>query len=62
MGNDVPALQEHPVEGMGGVIGPLVGGLLWQWSHPAAPFYVSGGLLLLASGAATQWGRDVVEG
>ncbi|TMJ14532.1 MAG: MFS transporter, partial [Bacillati bacterium ANGP1] len=35
------------VEGMGGVIGPLVGGLLWQSSHPSAPFYVSGGLLLV---------------
>lgn len=50
------------VEGMGGVIGPLLGGLLWQWSHPAAPFYLSGSLLLLASGAASQWRSDVVEG
>ena len=48
------------VEGMGGVIGPLVGGLLWQWSHPAAPFYLSGGLLLLASSAASKWRSDVV--
>jgi MFS family permease len=50
------------VEGMGGVIGPLLGGLLWQWSHPAAPFYLSGSLLLLASGAASQWRSDIVEG
>lgn len=48
------------VEGMGGVIGPLVGGLLWQWSHPSAPFYLSGGLLLLASSAASKWRSDVV--
>ena len=48
------------VEGMGGVIGPLVGGLLWQWSHPSAPFYLSGALLLLASSAASKWGSDVV--
>ncbi|HLW59126.1 MAG TPA: MFS transporter [bacterium] len=50
------------VEGMGGVIGPLVGGLLWQWANPASPFYLSGGLLLLASGAATQWRTEAVEG
>ena len=50
------------VEGMGGVVGPLVGGLLWQWSTPASPFYVSGGLLLLASGAATTWRTETVEG
>ncbi len=50
------------VEGMGGVVGPLVGGLLWQWARPSAPFYLSGGLLLLASGAASQWRSDVVEG
>jgi DHA1 family multidrug resistance protein-like MFS transporter len=50
------------VEGMGGVIGPLVGGLLWQWANPASPFYLSGGLLLLASGAATQWRTESVEG
>ncbi|HYM92121.1 MAG TPA: MFS transporter [bacterium] len=49
------------VEGMGGVIGPLVGGLLWQWSHPSAPFYLSGGLLLLASGASVRWRSDVVD-
>jgi len=48
------------VEGMGGVIGPLLGGLLWQWANPSTPFYLSGGLLLLASGAASQWGSDVV--
>ncbi|TMI92410.1 MAG: MFS transporter [Bacillati bacterium ANGP1] len=50
------------VEGMGGVIGPLVGGLLWQIADPAAPFFLSGGLLLLASGAAARWRTDVVEG
>jgi MFS family permease len=50
------------VEGMGGVIGPLLGGLLWQWSNPSTPFYLSGGLLLLASGAASQWGSDVARG
>ena len=50
------------VEGMGGVIGPLVGGLLWQIANPTAPFFLSGGLLLLASGAATRWRTDVVEG
>ncbi len=49
------------VEGMGGVIGPLVGGLLWQWSHPSAPFYLSGSLLLLASGASVRWRSDVVD-
>ncbi len=50
------------VEGMGGVIGPLVGGLLWQWSQPSAPFFLSGGLLLLASAAASRWRSDMVEG
>ncbi len=50
------------VEGMGGVIGPLLGGLLWQWANPSTPFYLSGGLLLLASGAASQWGSDVARG
>jgi MFS transporter, DHA1 family, multidrug resistance protein len=50
------------VEGMGGVIGPLLGGLLWQWANPSTPFYLSGGLLLLASGAASQWGADVARG
>lgn len=50
------------VEGMGGVIGPLVGGLLWQLADPSVPFYVSGILLLLASIAATRWSADAVEG
>jgi MFS transporter, DHA1 family, multidrug resistance protein len=50
------------VEGMGGVIGPLVGGLLWQLADPSVPFYVSGILLLLASVAATRWSADAVEG
>jgi MFS family permease len=50
------------VEGLGGVIGPLVGGLLWQVSTPSAPFYLSGGLLLIASSAATQWRAESVEG
>ena len=50
------------VEGMGGVIGPLVGGLLWQLADPSVPFYVSGILLLVASVAATQWSADAVEG
>ena len=49
-------------EGLGGVIGPLVGGLLWQVMTPSAPFYLSGGLLLLASSAATQWRAEAVEG
>jgi MFS family permease len=48
------------VEGMGGVIGPLVGGLLWQWSHPSAPFFLSGILLLIAASAASKWRSDVV--
>ena len=43
------------IEGMGGVIGPLLGGLLWQWTNPSSPFYLSGGLLLLAAGASTRW-------
>ena len=42
------------VEGLGGVIGPLVGALLWQISTPSAPFYLSGGLLLMALSAGTQ--------
>ena len=50
------------VEGMGGVVGPLVGGLLWQLADPSVPFYLSGILLLLASGAATRWSSDAVEG
>ena len=49
-------------EGLGGVIGPLIGGLLWQVMTPSAPFYLSGGLLLLASSAATQWCAESVEG
>jgi len=50
------------IEGMGGVIGPLVGGLLWQWSNPATPFYFSGGLLLFAAGAAARWRVEAAEG
>ncbi len=50
------------IEGMGGVIGPLVGGLLWQWSNPSSPFYFSGGLLLVAAGASTRWRGEAVEG
>ncbi len=50
------------IEGMGGIIGPLVGGLLWQWYNPSSPFYLSGGLLLLAAGASTQWRGRAVEG
>ena len=46
------------VEGLGGVIGAL----LWQVSNPSAPFYLSGGLLLIASSAATQWRAKSVEG
>ncbi len=49
------------VEGMGGVIGPLVGGLLWQWSNPSSPFYFSGGLLLLAAGASARWRIEAIE-
>jgi MFS family permease len=49
------------VEGMGGVIGPLLGGLLWQWSHPSAPFYLSGVLLLVAAAAATRWRMEPAE-
>jgi hypothetical protein len=37
------------------VIGPLIGGLLWQWTNPSSPFFLSGGLLLLAAGASTRW-------
>jgi MFS transporter, DHA1 family, multidrug resistance protein len=44
------------IEGMGGVVGPLVGGILWQYANnPSSPFYLSGGLLLLAAGASTRW-------
>ena len=50
------------VEGMGGVIGPLVGGYLWQWANPSSPFYLSGGLLLLAAGTSTRWRMDAIEG
>lgn len=50
------------IEGMGGVIGPLVGGFLWQWSNPSSPFYLSGGLLLVAAGASTRWRAEAVEG
>jgi DHA1 family multidrug resistance protein-like MFS transporter len=46
------------IEGMGGVVGPLIGGLLWQWTNPSSPFYLSGGLLLLAAGASTRWRID----
>ncbi|HLW49047.1 MAG TPA: MFS transporter [bacterium] len=49
------------IEGMGGVVGPLIGGLLWQWTTPSWPFYVSGGLLLLAAGASTRWRVEGVE-
>ncbi len=49
------------IEGMGGVIGPLIGGLLWQWANPSSPFYLSGGLLLLAAGASTRWRVEVAE-
>jgi len=50
------------IEGMGGVIGPLVGGYLWQWTNPSSPFYFSGGLLLLAAGASARWRTDAIEG
>ncbi len=50
------------IEGMGGVVGPVVGGLLWQWSNPSSPLYLSGGLLLLAAGASMWWRRAAVEG
>lgn len=49
------------IEGMGGVVGPLIGGLLWQWANPASPFYLSGGLLLVAAGASTRWRVDAAE-
>ena len=49
------------IEGMGGVIGPLLGGLLWQWTNPSSPFYLSGGLLLLAAGASTRWRVEPLE-
>ena len=50
------------IEGMGGVIGPLVGGYLWQWANPSTPFYLSGGLLLIAAGLSARWRSDLVEG
>jgi MFS transporter, DHA1 family, multidrug resistance protein len=50
------------IEGMGGVIGPLVGGYLWQWANPSSPFYLSGGLLLIAAGTSARWRTDLVEG
>ncbi len=50
------------IEGFGGVIGPLVGGFLWQWWRPESPFYLSGGLLLVAAGASTRWRAEAVEG
>jgi MFS family permease len=49
------------IEGMGGVVGPLIGGLLWQWTTPSWPFYVSGSLLLLAAGASTRWRVEGIE-
>lgn len=49
------------IEGMGGVVGPLIGGLLWQWTSPSWPFYVSGGLLLVAAGASTRWRVEGIE-
>ena len=50
------------IEGMGGVLGPLMGGLLWEWTNPSSPFYLSGGLLLLAAGASARWRTEAVEG
>jgi MFS family permease len=50
------------IEGMGGVIGPLVGGLLWEQWNPSSPFYVSGGLLLFAAGASLRWRVHPVKG
>jgi predicted MFS family arabinose efflux permease len=49
------------IEGMGGVIGPLIGGLLWEWTTPSSPFFLSGGLLLLAAAASTRWRVDPAE-
>jgi MFS transporter, DHA1 family, multidrug resistance protein len=49
------------IEGMGGVVGPLIGGLLWQWTTPSWPFYVSGSLLLVAAGASTRWRVEGIE-
>ena len=49
------------IEGMGGVIGPLIGGLLWEWTSPSSPFFLSGGLLLIAAAASTRWRVDPAE-
>jgi MFS transporter, DHA1 family, multidrug resistance protein len=49
------------IEGMGGVVGPLIGGLLWQWTTPSYPFYVSGGLLIVAALASTRWRVQGIE-
>jgi MFS family permease len=49
------------IEGMGGVVGPLIGGLLWQWTTPSWPFYVSGSLLLIAAAASTRWRVEGIE-
>jgi MFS family permease len=49
------------IEGMGGVVGPLIGGFLWQWTTPSYPFYVSGGLLLVAALASTRWRVQGIE-
>ncbi|HEV2282159.1 MAG TPA: MFS transporter [bacterium] len=49
------------IEGMGGVVGPLIGGFLWQWTNQSSPFYLSGVLLLLAAGASTRWRVDPAE-
>jgi MFS transporter, DHA1 family, multidrug resistance protein len=49
------------IEGMGGVVGPLIGGFLWQWTTPSWPFYVSGSLLLVAAGASTRWRVEGIE-
>lgn len=49
------------IEGMGGVVGPLIGGFLWQWTTPSWPFYVSGGLLLVAAAASTRWRVQGIE-
>jgi MFS family permease len=49
------------IEGMGGVIGPLIGGLLWEWTSPSSPFFLSGALLLIAAAASTRWRVDPAE-
>ena len=43
------------------VIGPLIGGLLWEWTSPSSPFFLSGGLLLIAAAASTRWRVDPAE-